>query len=149
MNRAILPVFAMLLSVFTGCGGVQRPEVTVGQVTIEPTPDGDVIMIEITAENPNKEPIPLREVRYFVSLAGEPAFEGIRSAVSTLRSFGSHTLKLPVALPKDYVELRNCSYSVTGTLTYREPGALAQTLLDAEIIDPSVEFSGSGTLPNK
>lgn len=149
MIRAILPGLAVAVLMFTGCGSVLRPEVTVGRVSIEPTPDGDVLMIEITAENPNKEPLPLREVHYFVSLAGEPAFEGIRSAESTLRSFGSHTMRLPVALPKNYVELRSCEYSITGQLSYREPGAFSQTLLDADIIDPAVDFAGSGTLPNK
>lgn len=149
MSRAILPVLAVLISVFTGCGSVQRPDVSVGRVSIENTPDGDVLMIEITAENPNKEPLPLREVHYFVSLGGEPAFECIRSAQSTLRSFGSHTIKLPVALSKNYVQLGDCEYSITGQVSYREPGAFAQTLLDADIIDPAVDFAGSGTLPDK
>ncbi len=37
------------------------------------------------------------------------------------------------------------TFRIFGELTYKEPGALAQTLLDVELIDPSVGFSGNGS----
>ena len=122
------------------------PEVAVGTASVSQTESGSLLLIELDAENPNREPLPLREVRYSVEVNGTRVFEGIRSAESTLRRYGSRAIMLPVALPPSSPGAVSAgTFRVFGELTYKEPGALAQTLLDVELIDPSVSFSGNGT----
>lgn len=132
-------------SLLAGCSSVSPPDVSVGAATISQTDAGSLLLIELNAENPNREPLPLREVRYSVEVNGTRVFEGIRSAESTLRRYGSRAIMLPVSLPPTSPGAVNAgTFRVVGELSYKEPGAFAQTLLDVELVDPSVSFSGGG-----
>lgn len=146
-----LPCAALLgtLLVITGCSSVAPPQLTVGAASLDRADSAGVMLIEVKAENPNKEPIPLREFHYTVEVDGAKVFEGVRSAESTLRRFGDRTVLLPVAIASLPADRSVSSFRIYGELTYREPGALAETLLDVELIDPSVSFSGQGTIQDQ
>jgi hypothetical protein len=77
---------------------------------------------------------------------GAKVFKGVRSAESTLRRFGERTVTLPVAIVALPADRAVSNFRIFGELTYREPGALAETLLDVELIEPSVGFSGQGSI---
>ncbi len=146
MKRPLVIACVCCAALLGGCSSVSPPEVTVGTASVAQTDSGSLLLIELSAENPNREPLPLREVRYTVEVNGARVFEGIRSAESTLRRYGSRAIVLPVALPQNSAGNTGAgTFRIFGELTYKEPGALAQTLLDVELIDPSVGFSGNGS----
>jgi hypothetical protein len=149
MKLPMALVGLVVLAPLVGCSSVSPPHVSVGEARVSQSEAGSLLLIELNTENPNREPLPLREVRYSVDVNGTRVFEGLRSAESTLRRYGTRTIVLPVSLPPGspgYVT--SGTYSVRGELMYKEPGALAQTLLDAEIVDPTVSFSGEGSFGN-
>ncbi|MFZ4573836.1 MAG: LEA type 2 family protein [Phycisphaerales bacterium] len=144
----VRPALALSLStaLLAGCSSVAPPELRVTEAKVSQSTDGSLLTILLDAENPNDEPLPLREVRYSVEVNGTRVFEGLRSAESTLRRYGTRTIALPVSLPPGSPgNISGGAFRIRGELTYKEPGALAQTLLDAELVNPSVSFAGEGT----
>jgi hypothetical protein len=142
----LVPALLAATLAMAGCSSVAPPRLTVGTASLERSEAGGVLQIQVKAENPNKEPIPLREFHYTVEVDGAKVFKGVRSAESTLRRFGERTVTLPVAIVALPADRAVSNFRIFGELTYREPGALAETLLDVELIEPSVGFSGQGSI---
>ena len=93
--------------------------------------------------------MPLREVRYTVSIDGRPVFRGLRSPEATVRRFGSQEIKLPAVIaaePGQALPTGTATYTIDAEMLYVRPGILSQALFDAEIVQPSVDFVGTGTI---
>lgn len=137
-----------LTGLLGGCTSTRPPTFTavgVRQVSVE---DGrSVIEFSVQATNPNREPIPLRLVRYRVELGGEVVFEGLRSPETTLHTFSSRVFTLPAVLPESGLAgPGEVPYSVIGSVQYIPPGRLSEVLFDAEIEVPEAPIELSGTI---
>ncbi len=142
---------ALMLSsgiVLSGCTKAQAPMFrAVGVREIERSNERSVIEFSIEAANPNKEPIPLRQVHYTVELDGVEVFSGVRSPEITLHMYSSHIFTLPAVLPVEAINSSGeVSYALTGTVQYIPPGRLAEVLFDAELKVPEANLELSGTI---
>jgi hypothetical protein len=90
-------MFAMLL--LAACSSGPSPRVGQATATVgERTDAGVVVNFTIPCENPGAEGLPLREVRYTVSIDGRPVFRGLRSPEATVRRFGAQEIHLPAVI---------------------------------------------------
>lgn len=111
------------------------------------TDDGVVLSFRLVADHANDVQVPMKDVRYRLYLDGREVFRGLRSAEATLPTFGSQEVVLPVAVPASEIRASGpVAYRLEGTLIYQQPGALAETLFDAKLIEPSVDFVIAGTI---
>lgn len=143
MARLTLPLVCTA-SLLAGCSSYSAPELTLESVRVrERSAEAVVLEVTLNAENRNSEPLPLREVRYALSIDGEEVFAGTRSAESTLRRYGSQKIVLPAVVKPGDSPLTAGSRSVliAGSMTYLTPGELDRILFDAEVRRPSVSFS--------
>lgn len=130
--------------VLCACSGTPAPDFAPARAALsDRTADGDRLSIALTAENPGREPLVLREVSYTVDVAGGPSFSGRRSADITLPAFGVRELLLPASFPAGVLPPLPLRIAVSGTVTYIDPGALEEALLDQGLTDPSTSFSGT------
>jgi len=134
------------LSLLAACSSYRAPVLTVAETRVrESAPSGVVVEFLVDAENPNPEPMPLREVRYAMEVNGQRVFECVRSPEATLRRFGTQRLILPVVLPLSPGAAPPSASSVTlsGTLSYTAPGQWAETLFDTGVSRPEASFTTS------
>jgi hypothetical protein len=127
----------------------QSPTFTLdGWQVTEEGPDGTVVNFSFIGENPNDEALPLREVRYQLSLDGQRVFSGVRSAEATLPPNGAQRIDLPVALtlPDDAVVDPDARFRLTGSVTYVVPGAIAELFFDNNIRKPKTSITADGVL---
>ena len=131
-------------AVLPGCATAPSAEVQSGR-SGDRQAGGTVAYIAVELNNPNDEPLPMREVRYSVNVVGQPglSFSGTRAAEATIPAKGVHKLTLPAAFPAG-VDLAGAEYAISGTVSYLEPGQIAAVLYDYRVSRPSVGFSGGG-----
>lgn len=132
-----------------GCSSVSPPSLSVSDAGLgEVTPEGRVLNFVVEAENRNDKELPLREVRYRLSLDGREVFSGVRSSEASVRRFGSQTFRLPVVLrAEDLQGLEGLvPYTLRAELTYLAPGALAETLFDTGVSRPKTSFTDRGMI---
>ena len=150
MAHCLLPAARLFLlvplSLLAACSSYRAPVLTVAETRVrESAPSGVVVEFLVDAENPNPEPMPLREVRYAMEVNGQRVFECVRSPEATLRRFGTQRLILPVVLPLSPGAAPPSASSVTlsGTLSYTAPGQWAETLFDTGVSRPEASFTTS------
>lgn len=144
-------VLACAMVSMSACTALRPPTLDVGEraVVSDTSADGRVLVFELTASNPNDEPMPMREIRYRVVSSGRTVFTGRRSAESTLAPGAGHTIRLPFtveagehedsAQPGDQIAVR-------GRVTYLAKGRLMEVLFDAGLLRPTRSFSGRATV---
>ncbi len=148
-TRSILGAVAPC-ALLGACSSYKAPELSVAEVRLkDETPSGYVLEFDLDTRNDNSEPLPLREVRYSLTLDGRPVFTGVRSAQATLRRFGTQRISLPAAValepgesPPDGV----IGYALVGELSYVTPGQIARILFDTRVRRPRVSFRKQGEL---
>ncbi len=143
---ALAPAAAALLA--AGCGS-GPPGMRVVEANLSShTDDGFVIDFILEGDNPNEEPLPLREVDYWLSLDGEEVFRGRRAAEATLPRKGTQRFRLPVAVshaewPAERLSQRS-NYTFSAEVTYLTESWLARILFDAGIQRPTVVYTTRG-----
>lgn len=144
---------AVCAAALGACSGAQSPHFEVRDVAVtEQTDQGVVVTFRIAAENRNAEPLPLRNVRYGLSLDGKRVFEGERSAETTLRRYGTQEFLLPVAFPVGEgtdiaaTPIGQMPYSFDATVEYVLPGTIAEALFDTGLRIPTASFGERGQL---
>lgn len=134
-----------------GCAAQPDPRLREASVTVgERTSSGQVLNFTLLADNPSTDPLPLREVRYTLTVEGKEVFRGVRSPEATLRRYGTQQVTFPAVIPVTLgkpLPAGEVSYVLSGTITYIRPGAFSETLFDAEIVQPSVDFTAKGKVP--
>lgn len=147
MRVALLILCALPLA---GClRSAAPPTLTVtGARVVERSAGIAVVEFDIAARNDNDIELPLRNVRYSLSLEGETVFTGSRSPEATIRRFGSQSITLPVVVPLESLpaDQRELAYRLSGRITYLVPGALAELLFDSRVSRPTASFEDRGTL---
>ena len=133
-NRGIRAgIFATAVTLVAGCSSFQDPTISVSGIEITESTD-EAVAIEFTldVENPNDEPIKLREFDYGLNVQGAHVYKGRWSAESTVRRNGHGSVTIPAVIrradmswqPGDYPEF--FEYRLKGSLVYHTPGELAQ-----------------------
>ncbi|MBL8765024.1 MAG: LEA type 2 family protein [Phycisphaerae bacterium] len=139
-------VVAAALAAAGGCSSYSDPSLSVAGASVrERTDEALVLSFDISGINPNEVALPLRAVRYDVSLDGKPVFRGVRSAEATLRRKGEQRFTLPaVVRAADLPAASDARFAITGSVEYLTPGELAEVLFDTGLRRPSASFSGAG-----
>jgi LEA14-like dessication related protein len=135
-----------LMIVLGGCSKAIPPSFEAVSVKeIERSDERSVIAFTIRATNPNADPIPLRAVRYRVSIDGDTVFEGVRSPETTLHKYADSEFSLPAVIPMSYLQ-GSIDYELLGSVEYIPPGRLSEVLFDAEIKVPEAPLEISGNI---
>lgn len=114
--------------------------------------EGLVVTFQMKAENRNAEPLPLRDVKYSLSLGGKEVFRGKRSAEATIRRYGTQEFTLPIAVPLGagsslaQAPGGEVAYGFRGSVEYELPGSIAEVLFDTGLRRTSAGFSEEGRL---
>ena len=149
-------LFAALISLallLTGCSRGAKPRFAVIDAAVtQRTDEGFVVTFLVEGDNSGDTAVPLRQVRYSLSLGGDRVFQGVRSAEATLPRQGRQQFPLPVAVqhvdwPRaDGAPLAEADYKLEARISYLAPGALAEILFDSGFRRPKVSFSERGVL---
>jgi len=148
MSVLLVCVLGCVSLLVGGCSKAIAPSfLAVGVRELEVSNERSIIEFTIEATNPNKEPIPLRQIRYRVEIDGVELYSGVRSPETTLNTFATQTFTLPAVLPASTMSgTGEVGYALIGSAQYIPPGRLAEVLFDAEVKVPEVEFALSGTI---
>lgn len=130
------------------CSGYQAPTFeAVGVREVERSDDQAVLAFRVEATNPNRDPMVLGPATYTLSIDGNDVFTGVRSPESTLHTYSSHVFELPAVVPANLTSTTGAiTYQLRGSVIYKNPGALADVLFDAEVIVPEASLDLSGTI---
>lgn len=139
---------AATAAVLPACSGVVPPRFeAVGVRSGEQTDEGLVLVFELEATNDNPEPMQLQTANYTLFVAGEPVFTGIRSPEASIRRFGTQRIELPAVIPFDRaLPAGTPEYVISGTVSYLEPGRLAEVLFDSDVRVPKTSLSVGGII---
>lgn len=147
----MLAILGIATGVCGGCSWYHAPELDVKDVTVaQETSQGMVLSFGLNATNENEVALPLKIVRYSLSLEGDRVFSGQRAAEATLRRKGTQRLLLPAAVGWEDVggarPTGDVRYRLSGEMSYVTPGQLAELLFDTGVRRPSVRFSEEGVI---
>ncbi len=126
----------------------EPPAMEVVSVRVEPGDNANggnglsVVRFEVLAQNPNKQAVPLEDIAYSVSANGTSVFSGVRSAQRTIPPYGVMRFELPATVAS---EVASGELTLASVVSYRKPGALADTLYGLDLVKPSREVKGGVT----
>jgi hypothetical protein len=146
LHISLLIVFSIAASMMIGCSSVKAPRFeTLGVREVEQTDTRAVYAFKVKAINPNKEPIPLSEVSYSVTLDGDYVFTGVRSPETTLHTYGEHIFELPAVFEiAPQLRTGTMDYRLSGSTKYIKPGKLAEVMFESKISVPKAAFNLRG-----
>jgi hypothetical protein len=141
-----LLVYASALTL-AGCANHRDPIVIVSGVTVAERSD-EALRIDFTLEldNPNQESLRLSEFEYSVSIDGQRAYAGARSAQATLASADHRQLTIPAIIQFDAMGWtadripESVRFAIDGSMTYIAPGELSRTFREMGLPPPSASF---------
>ncbi len=129
-----------------GCSTALPPDFRVVEAELTGTTgEGYVVTFTLEGTNPNDFPLPLEDVTYALDRGAGLVFTGTRSAEATLPAMGSQFVRLPVAVGGDSAGALGV-YTLSGSVVYQLPGAIAELFFDNDLRRPSVVFEESGEL---
>ena len=139
---ACVCAFALVLT--TGCTLV-RPKAQASAVTIGSS-KGDTTAVVITLEllNPGEDEIELIEYDYVLRLADGAAYGGKWAALRALPPGERVTATIPAVVPTASLHGGATSWTVTGTLGYRDPESVVRILYEAGILKTATSVDGRG-----
>ncbi len=148
LGRLLLLLSVCLSGVMLGgCSSTKAPSLRVIDATVtERSGEAAVVSFLIELDNPNDQPLQLREFSYSVSIDGQTVFSAKRSAEATLPQHSTQQMFLPGVVPFARLSggaggVRACLLS--GHVSYTAPGQLAEILFDAELRVPKAGFGGA------
>ena len=151
-QRSVLGVKTLLAGVLVcaiaGCTSTLPPTFSADGIRELESFDGRTrVVFLINAENPNREPIPLEQIAYRVSLDGEDVYSGLRSPETTLPGYSSLLFELPAIVGSTVLSSgRDVQYAIDGSVKYHVPGVFAEVLYDADIKVPEAPMKIEGTI---
>ena len=144
-------ILFLLCTVALGCSST-RPPITQFQSSKLKNSFEEAVSVEVTFELLNKNPEPIRLVRfkYAALIDGKVVYEGLMKAEQTLpySAIGETvTTTIPIVIPRSILEGKEeIVWHVQGSLQYVAIGALAETLFESNLWQPSIAFAASDTL---
>lgn len=150
--RACGPASIFMLATLGGCMTLQDPRVTVRSASeAERTDEAIVLDVAVEIENPNAEPLDLREVEYLLSLDGKAVFRARRAGGAAVSPHGTRTLTIPAVIPLAAVEREDAdgpaaTWRLQGTILYLPPGEIREIFFDAGLYRPRTGLRGEGPM---
>ncbi len=140
-----------LTAALGGCAGKPPSFKVVDVAVTEESPEASVVTFVLEGENTSKDPLPLRQVNYSLSLDGKQVFSGTRQAEITLPAAGGpvQRMALPVVVRTEDTggqPLGQREYRFSGSVEYIVAGALAEYFFDSGVRRPKTGFGESGKL---
>ncbi len=136
---------SLLVIAFTGCIGIQRPDVEVTGVRLdEVSPGGGRVLVDLLVTNPNDEELPMPTVSYRVDVVGAGEFEFTDRPYAALPRNGQVQLTLPAAVMG--TNLTGKQVEVDGVLIFEPQGELRRVFYDNYVPLPRSRFSSVGVL---
>ena len=154
-TTALMPVLVLL----GGCFFETPPNVNVTGMHVLAVGASDSpsvkLGVDIQLQNPTDEPIQLEVYDYTVRVNAEgerSQWSGTWSALRTLPPGKTVDMSIPAVVPYNFSEApEKAEWRVSGSISYKAPGRLAQILFDTGFRRPEHQFNGRGvsiTPPN-
>jgi len=135
----------MVVSLFTGCIGIDRPDVEVTSIRLDDTSaGGGRILFDLLVTNPNDEELPIPTVSYEVDVVGAGSFEFTDRAYAAVPRNG--TVRLTLASAVTGVNLQGKAVEVDGTMIFEPEGELRRVFYDNQYPLPRSSFESRGAL---
>lgn len=126
-----------------GCS-FTRPEArATGARLVESGGGTSRLEIELELVNPGKDEVELLEYDYTFALSDGARYGGKWAALRALPPGTPVRATIPAIVPTASATAAG-SWSVSGSMRYRDPQSVARILYEAGIIRPEVSFAGSG-----
>ena len=141
----------LLCSVTLGCSST-LPPVPQFQSSKLKNSFEEAVSVEVTFNllNNNPEAIHLVRFKYTVLIDGEVVYEGLKKAEQTLpySSRGeTASSTIPIVIPRSYLEGKEeVTWHMNGSLQYVANRALAETLFESNLWQPTIAFVASDSL---
>jgi len=134
-----------------GCSGFQSPSVSISEPSVADRSDEAVVLsFDMAMQNPNDQPLELREMHYTLRVDDSTVYRGRRDAQATLPADGAWTISVPAVIPYRAADWSSQSssaevrYELQGALLYVMPGEIREILLESGIHRPTVRFRAEG-----
>ena len=152
LAAALLPVVFSL----GGCFFETPPNVSVTGLDVLAVGASDTpsakLSVNLQLENPTPEPIQLEIYNYTVMVESEgerSRWTGVWSALRTLPAGQTVSMSIPAVVPYTFSQSpEKAEWRVSGTISYKAPGRLAQILFDTGFRRPEHQFNGRGVSIN-
>lgn len=155
MIRAFIAMASLLpaLAFLGGCFLETPPQVSVTGLNVlalgaSDTPSAQ-LGVDLELENPTREPIQLEQFDYTVVVesGGErDRWSGRWSALRTLPAGKTVSMSIPAVVPYTFADApEEAEWRVSGSISYKAPGRLAQILFDTGFRRPRHQFGQRGT----
>ena len=148
-RHAVSVLGVVVCAVGSASCSTRPPGFTVVDIAIvDSTPNATVLDVVMEGTNSNKDPLPLYEIQYTMSVGGKAVATASRSPQATIPKRGKQTFRIPVAVPVSALpqdQIASSEYRITGSVTYELPGTIAQLFFDSNIRRPSQGFAESGS----
>ena len=138
----------VLCAVAVGCSSA-RPPVPQFQSSKLKNSFEEAVSIDVTFNllNYNKEPIRLVKYVYSVVIDGEVVYEGVLEAEQTLPQGEGATATIPIVISRTHLDGKeDVTWYLNGSLTYISTDALAETLFDSKLWQPTIAFGATDSL---
>jgi len=137
----------LLCALLAGCSTAQPPRIEIARLAETSRSDEAVrFEFEATIHNAGTMPLVLEEFEYEVVGAAGATYAGRRAAEMNLPAQCVRSVRLPVIIDIASVNLGSAGpWSISGRLTYLEPGRLAATMRDLRVYRPSAPLEASLT----
>ena len=139
-----------MASFLPGCDTPPRVEVQGIHCTAigESDPAFAQLEVDLLLENPTDEPIQLQTFEYTVVVgnsAPRARWQGSWAALQTLPALETVQMKIPAVVENPFREgFGDTTWRVSGSISYKAPGRLAQILFDTGFRLPTHDFQGRG-----
>ena len=114
-------------------------------VATELNSDAGSFEVVFNVSNTNNEPIELLLYEYSVSVDGTHVFAGLHQAKLTVPRWSGIKSSIPIVIPTSAIKSKQGEWSLSGTLSYIESDAFADTLMKAGFSKPSTSISARDT----
>lgn len=132
----------------SGCSTARAPIAQYQSSRVTASNHGAISLdVAFNLSNNNDDPLRLVKYKYLVSINGTTVYNGSAEAEQTLPQRSTSLASIPVVVRREHLTGQDqVVWNLQGSLEYIEYGALAETLVDSKLIQPSTIIAASDTL---
>ena len=145
MFRILFLLFSVLI--IQGCG-VRSPIARFkGAMVTQSTPEAIALTAQFEIANTNDEPLQLKFYNYTVTSGGRTVYRGMASAEQSVPRWSAMQSSIPIVIRREDMQGDGDTvWHLSGTLSYIPPKAMAETLLNIGIWEPSIQIRAEGVV---